>query len=145
MPTTCFGWAGEFLMPEHKPRVGVSLQLGFQFGSLMMAFAAHELLGSNADVEGAVMGQGQWRMLSALVSLGAVKALAGALRSECSRLARATAGGGEVVERPRWVAACRPLARMRPVLRTPRRGRAGSPQTSQPCAGPDTGQQAYRR
>ena len=30
VPTTIFGWAGEFLLPEHKPRCLLFLQIGFE-------------------------------------------------------------------------------------------------------------------
>uniref|UniRef100_A0A7S2DV55 Major facilitator superfamily (MFS) profile domain-containing protein n=1 Tax=Haptolina brevifila TaxID=156173 RepID=A0A7S2DV55_9EUKA len=56
VPTTSYGWAGEFLLPAHKPRAGIALQIGFVVGTLLVT------LGSYSS------GEHQWRALSAVVS-----------------------------------------------------------------------------
>ena len=60
VPTTIFGWAGEFLLPADKPRAGVVMQMGFKVGSLLVTYGAY--LG----------GSEHWRLLSGCVSLCAV-------------------------------------------------------------------------
>ena len=56
VPTTSFGWAGEFFLPAHKPVAGITLQVGFLVGSLLITLGAYE------------GGTGEWRTLSAVVS-----------------------------------------------------------------------------
>ena len=60
VPTTSYGWAGEFLLPQHKPRAGIVLQVGFLIGSLCVTIGAYK------------GGAGQWRTLSAVISLAAL-------------------------------------------------------------------------
>ena len=74
VPTTSFGWAGEFLLPRHKTRVGIVLQMGFQLGSLLFT------------VSFSALGAAEWRLLSAGVSLCAVPlAVVAALLPESPR------------------------------------------------------------
>jgi len=56
VPTTSFGWAGEFMLPRSKVRVGFALLIGFHVGSLAITVGAFYLPHS-------------WRLLSAGTSL----------------------------------------------------------------------------
>ena len=56
VPTTSFGWAGEFLLPRHKTRVGIVLQMGFQLGSLLFTVSFSALGAAAADVYAADLG-----------------------------------------------------------------------------------------
>lgn len=60
VPTTIFGWAGEFLLPEHKPRCLLFLQIGFKVGSLLVTLGAY------------AGGHEHWRALSGAVSVAAL-------------------------------------------------------------------------
>ena len=60
VPTTSYGWAGEFLLPRHKPRAGNALHCGFCLGSLLVTLASYQL------------GEANWRQLSATISLCAI-------------------------------------------------------------------------
>lgn len=60
VPTTVFGWAGEFLLPQHKPRCLLVLQIGFKVGSLLVTLGAY------------TGGYGRWRQLSIAISVCAL-------------------------------------------------------------------------
>ena len=60
VPTTIFGWAGEFLLPADRPFAGVVTQLGFKVGWLLVTLGAY------------VSGGEHWRTLSGCVSLAAL-------------------------------------------------------------------------
>lgn len=60
VPTTSFGWAGEFLLPQHKPRCLLVLQIGFKVGSLLVTLGAY------------AGGDSHWRQLSIAISVCAL-------------------------------------------------------------------------
>ena len=94
VPTTSFGWAGEFFLPQHKPRAGIALQVGFLIGSLLVtSFAYYHT------------GRGQWRALSAIVSAAALPiALLALVAPESPRWLRRAGQKARAGAVLRWIA-----------------------------------------